>query len=359
MASEAALLWSYLHILTKERYEAILGVYGSLEEATRHLGEELLEGLGCRRETIQNTLVRLEEFDCGRYGEELRKRNIRFLELSDLSYPSRLREIGDPPPFLYARGDLAVLDQPCIGLVGTRRMTPYGRRVAGALVPDLTAAGMVTVSGLAEGIDAVVARETLEAGGRTVAVLGHGLGMIYPAKHTALAEEVVSGGGLLLSEFPLDWEPGKYTFPSRNRIIAGLSLGTVVLEAPEESGALITADLAAEYGREVFAVPGPMFDPSCAGCHRLLRGGAHLVRGAKDILQELGIVPRESAGALSFVPGNAEEEKLFAVLTSMPQDVDVLVERSGMNAARINAALTMMELAGGVKNVGGGQWVKG
>ncbi|MFA6039453.1 MAG: DNA-processing protein DprA [Candidatus Peribacteraceae bacterium] len=356
--SPSSLLWSSLNVLTKERYDALLQVYGSLDDATKHLGEELLRGLGCREETVREALTLTEDFDAERYASALEEKGIRFFTLAENEYPARLLQVEDPPPFLYAKGDLTLLEQPCIGLVGTRAMSRYGRRVVGHFVPDFVAAGVVTVSGLAEGIDAEVARETIRCGGRTVAVLGHGLGMVYPRGNRGLADEIVEAGGLLLSEFPLFKNPEKYTFVARNRIIAGLSLATVVLEAPEGSGALITADLALGYGRDVFAVPGEVFDPNYAGCHALLkRRQAMLADHPSAVLRELGMVApaqRESA----FTPQGKDEAAVYAVLTGMPQDIDQLTERLKMEAGRINAALTMMELSGGAKNAGGGMWVR-
>ncbi|TSC58683.1 MAG: DNA processing protein [Candidatus Peregrinibacteria bacterium Greene0416_19] len=356
--NQAHLLWSFLNVLTKVRYDALMEVYGSLEDAAKHVGEELLRGLGCREETVRDTLMKMEEWNPSFYARRLDKSGTRFLTIADAEYPSRLREIGDPPVFLYARGDLSILDQPCIALVGTRGMSQYGRRVTGDLVPDFVSAGMVTVSGLAEGIDAEVAVQTLKAGGRTVAVLGHGLATIYPRDNAELAEEIIEAGGLLLSEFPFDFPPDKYTFPSRNRIVAGLTLGTVVLEAPEGSGAIITADLANDYGRDVFAVPGSIYDANYAGCAELIRKGhARLITSASQALQELGIIAPEHPVS-SYEPQTEEEGKIMAVLTTMPQSMDDLAGRSALDAGTLNAALTMMELQGAVKNVGGGQWVR-
>ncbi|MFA6523094.1 MAG: DNA-processing protein DprA [Candidatus Peribacteraceae bacterium] len=359
-SATSSTLWSALNILTKERYDALLQVYGNLDDAAKHLGEELLRGLGCRQETVVNSLLFLEEFDADRYDRTLQERGITFLEISDPSYPARLKEIGDPPPFLYTRGDISILDRPCVGMVGTRQMSPYGRLVTDAFVAPFVSAGVVTVSGLAEGIDARVAEETMQSGGKTVAVLGHGLGMIFPKKHEQLAEKIVEGGGLLLTEFPLHAETAKFTFPARNRIIAGLTLGTVVLEAPEGSGAIITAELALEYGRDLFVVPGSIFDSNYAGCHSLIaKGSAKLVTKPADVLQELGMIIPVDGGISSFVPSSPEEGKLFSILTSMPQNMDSLLEKSGMETGRINAVLTMMELSGGAKNAGNGLWVRG
>ncbi len=358
MDRTTALTWSWLNVLTSKRLEALLKVYGDMTKALQHLDEPLLRELGCRDETVYATLNRLDEFDPASYEQELRKRDLSFMTIDDPGYPTHLREIPDAPVFLYWRGDLAILDQPTIALVGTRAMSDYGQRVAGEFVPKIVQAGFVTVSGLALGIDAAVARETMAASGKTVAVLGHGLGKIYPVENARLAEEIVEKGGLYLSEFPLDAIPGKYTFPARNRIIAGLSLGTVVLEAPLGSGALITADLALDYGREVFVVPGPIFDSNYAGSHQMLgKGHAKLVSSAADILSELGVVAREVSQE-TYDPKSAAEAALLNVLTTMPQTADDLMERSGLPAAQVASALTMMELAGAVAQAGHGQWVR-
>ncbi|MDD5623142.1 MAG: DNA-processing protein DprA [Candidatus Peribacteraceae bacterium] len=358
MDRTVALTWSWLNVLNAKRAEALRRVYGDLEKALQSIDEEMLRSLGCRQETIYKTLNRLEEFDPAAYERELKSRSLRFLTIEDPAYPAKLREIGDPPLFLYERGDLSILEQPCIALVGTREMSPYGRRAVEHFVPALVQAGTVTVSGLALGIDAAVAEETLRAGGKTVAVLGNGLASVFPASNARLADKIVAGGGVILSEFPLDTSPDKFTFPARNRIIAGLSLGTVVLEAGEGSGALITADLALDYGREVFAVPGQIFDPNYAGSHQLLsRGVAKLVSAPADILIELKIVVPEE-GAVVYEPQNAEEAALCKVLSTMPQTVDMLVERSGLLAAGVSATLTVLELNGAVKHCGGGAWVR-
>ncbi|MBI1934480.1 DNA-protecting protein DprA, partial [Candidatus Peregrinibacteria bacterium] len=250
-------------------------------------------------------------------------------------------------------------DQPCIALVGTRRMSLYGKRTAQEFTSAFVRAGVVTVSGLAQGIDAEVACETIRSGGRTIAVLGHGLGMIYPASHKELAAQIVENGGLLLSEYALDTEPTQHTFPERNRIIAGLSLGTVVLEAPEGSGAIITARLALEDNREVFAVPGQIFDENSQGCHALIaKGQARLVADPLDVLQEVGMMVSDTGEKTDYVPADAHEGKIWEALTSMPQKVDDIVERTALDPAIIGAKLTILELAGVARNTGGGMWVR-
>ncbi len=357
--SPALLTWFSLGILNKDRYRAMLDVYGTLDEALARLSPDVLQALGCRSDTIEKTLVRIEEFNAPQYAKELQKRGVDIVALDDPLYPARLFEIGDPPVFLSYRGDLLILEQPSIAVVGTRQMTAYGKRVTEEFVPEFVRAGLVTVSGLALGIDAVVAEETLRANGKTVAVLGHGLGSIYPPSNARLANRIVEQGGLLLSEFPLEMPPDKFTFPARNRIIAGLTLGTVVTEAPEGSGAIITAELALEYSRDVFAVPGHIFDDNYAGCHKMImRSQAKLAQSATHVLRDLGIVASEQPES-TYEPTSNEEKILYGLLSSMPQPTDDLVAKSKLNPGTVAATLTMLEISGAARNVGGGSWVRG
>ncbi len=360
MNPEVALRWSWSGILTTKRYLALKERYGNLDLAMQDWSQDFLEALGVREDATLSALNRMEEFDPEAYSAELTKRGLTFLTCEDPEYPEALRQLPDFPVFLYAKGDLKVLSEPSVAVVGTREMSDYGRRVVGHFVPPFTKAGLVTVSGLAYGVDAEVAKETIRAGGRTVAVLGHGFGMLYPKANERLAAQVVESGGLILSEFPLDQRPDKFTFPARNRIIAGLSLGTVVVEAASGSGSLITADLALDYGRDVFAVCGSVFDPNFAGCHQIIsRGTAKLVTGPEEVLCELGIVSSSLPGSSSFQANTPEEKAVFEVLTTLPAPLDDLVVRTKLDAAVINATLTVLEIKGAAKNVGQGRWVRG
>ena len=355
----APLAWACLNLLTKKRYDSLMEIYGSLEEAWEHLGGELLKKLGCRAETILKTLNEAEELNLDQHESFLQKHDVRLLTITDESYPESLREIIDPPVFLFARGNLDLLSEPMIAIVGTRNMSAYGRRIIATFVPEFVRAGLTTVSGLAIGIDAEVAKETMGAGGKTIAVLGAGLGAIYPKANSRLAESIVEHGGLLLTEYPLHVAPDKYTFPARNRIIAAVSLGTLVAEAASQSGSLITASLALEYGKEVFAVPGPIFDPNMEGTHHLIqKSGAKLVMSAQDALIELGVVLPTGDQPSSYRPQTPDEELLMKSLNTMPQSIDDLAGRSGMSIPTINATLTLMELKGGARNIGGGQWIR-
>lgn len=355
----AALFWSCLQVLNRERYDALMKVFGNLEDASRHVDGELLRGLGCREKTISAVLERMEKCDPEQEEKLLASSQADIIAFGDERYPERLQEIPDAPIFLYARGDLSILRRPSVALVGTRTMSAYGKRVAQEFTRALVQAEIVAVSGLARGIDSIVARETIESHGKTVAVLGQGIATLPPhAKE--LADAIVKAGGLILSEFPLRTAPDIFTFPLRNRIIAGLSLATVVLEAPESSGALITAKLAFDYGREVFAVPGQIFDTNYAGCHAIIRTlQAKLTSSPRDLLQELGvIVPDGDQERVLYIPQNPEEESLLTVLTTMPQSVDDLIEVTKMPTAVVSSTLTLLELNGAAKNLGGGQWVK-
>lgn len=359
MQDSTMYIWSWLNILTKKRYDALIAKYNSLDDALMHIDEAMLRELGCQQESIFRVLNRLEEFDPDAYSKELQKRGLQMISLEDPQYPVSLMQVPDRPVFLYYKGSLDVLNQPCIGCVGRREMSQYGRRVAEHFVPTLVQSGMVTVSGLALGIDAIVAKETLHAGGKTVAVVGGGLAQIYPATNKQLATQIVDAGGLVLCEFPLDQAPERHTFPARNRIIAGLCLGTLVLEAGEGSGALITADLALEYNRDVFAVPGQIFDEGYAGCHQYIADGrAKLAVSPESVLRDIGIVAKAADAASTFTSEDAEEQKIHDTLTSMPQSVSDIVEKVGIDAAILNAKLTMLELSGGAKNVGNGMWVQ-
>ncbi len=356
---KAALAWASLNLLTKRRYDALLAQFGTLEEAWKKLDANMLMQLGCKPDTVSRTLELASTFNADTFAASLREKNIQFLSIEDKEYPERLREIHDPPIFLFNQGNSDLLQEPSIALVGTRAMSSYGKRVTELFTQGMVRAGLVTVSGLAIGIDAEVARQTIAAGGKHIAVLGNGIDAIFPPVNASLAEEILAKGGLLLSEFPPGVPPGKFTFPARNRIIAGLSMGTIVLEASSDSGSLITADLALDYAREVFAVPGQVFDQNFSGTHELIvKGCAHLARTPEDVLAACGVITPESPARSHYQPASEEEEKVIAALTTMPQAKDDITLRVNLPVASVNATLTLLELKGVAKNVGGGHWVK-
>jgi DNA processing protein len=290
--------------------------------------------------------------------ERLQRLGISVVTLGETAYPRLLAEIPAPPPVLYYKGTLSTEDAMAVAIVGTRRSTAYGREVAGRLATELAEAGVTIVSGLARGIDGIAHRAALKAGGRTLAVLGSGVNIIYPAEHANLAEEIAQHGAVVADYAP-DTKPDAVNFPPRNRIISGLSLGVVVVEAPTRSGALITCDFAADQGRDVFVVPGSILSPASAGCNRLLRDGARPVTSAADILEDLNLGQRREQSAVQqSLPVTDDERRLLALMTGDPQHIDELAAATSLPIAQASYQLSMMELKGLVRNVGAQHYVR-
>jgi len=278
---------------------------------------------------------------------EGRERSI--LTLADTAYPKQLLEIPDPPPLVYVAGDIARLSSPALAVVGSRNATPQGLQNARAFSRALSEAGLAIVSGLALGVDSEAHRGGLEGRGATVAVLGTGVDVVYPQRNRSLAEEI-SSRGALVSEFPLGTEPHAGNFPRRNRLISGLARGCLVIEAALDSGSLITARLAADQGRDVFAIPGSIHSPVSKGCHALIKQGAKLVESAQDVLEELGVSIRRAAAA----PAGDADGGLLESMGFDPCDIDELCGRSGLPAEAVSAMLLKLELDGKIAGLPGG-----
>jgi DNA processing protein len=350
-----------------ERFGSAEGVYGALRSELERLRlrPEAVESivLKDRHEAARLELERLREIE----GAEV-------LVLDDGAYPALLREIHDPPVVLYVRGRWGeCLDAPCVGVVGSRRASTYGQNVALMLARDLASRGVTIVSGLARGIDAAAHRGALEAGGRTVAVLGTGLDEVYPRDHRRLAAEILERGGALVSQFPLGTPPVSENFPYRNRVISGLSLGTLVVEAAENSGSLITARLALEQGREVFAVPGNITSRNSFGTNYLIKGaGAKLVQSWQDVAAELPrevaarLLPPEPKRGAAGAPGNApppdlsgSELAVYELLSAdEPVHIDALAEAGNLPVAALTATLLNLEMRDLVRQLPGKCFVK-
>lgn len=340
------------------RLRALLEAFGDVASAW-HAPADSLNALNLDRRAIANLVALRGQVDLDALVDRVESAGVTVYTWESPDYPALLREIPDPPPVLYVRGALTPSDAWAVAMVGTRRASVYGREVAHRLAADLASAGITLVSGLARGIDAVVHRSALENGGRTLAVLGCGVDVVYPPEHRSLAAAVMENGALI-SDFPLGTPPDAINFPARNRIISGLSLGTIVVEAGLKSGALITADFALEQGREVFAVPGSILSPSSLGCNRLLRdGAAGVVTEARDVLEglNLGRVPEQKAARL-VLPENATEATVFAGLSSEPRHLDDLARQIDLPVEMVSSALVMMELKGMVRQVGPLQYVR-
>jgi DNA processing protein len=332
------------------RIERLLKRFGSLRAAWQASYAELRAVLDPR--PLTEIVALRARFEPDRELEKLTNLGIRATYPGHRAYPRLLAEISGRPSVLYTRGELTDRDEAAIGIVGTRRATAYGRQAAERVAGELAAAGVTVISGLARGVDAVAHRAALDAGGRTVAVLGSGPDVIYPPEHRRLAEQICEAGAIV-SELPPGAKPDAQNFPARNRIISGMALGVVVIEAPARSGSLITAGFAADQGREVFVVPGSIFAASSEGTNALLRDGARVIRDGSDILEDLGLAAgQESATLQGEMPLDADELRLFAVVRSEPQHIDELAEEAGLAAATAAALFLTLELKGLVRNHG-------
>lgn len=342
------------------KVRALLDHFGDLESAWNASRAALVEA-GLDRRAMDSLEAARSGIDLGRALAELEQAGVTALCWDDADYPRRLREIDNPPPVLYLRGALADSGDWAVAIVGTRRATAYGKEAARELASALASAGVTVVSGLARGIDAAAHVAALEAGGRTAAVLGSGLDKVYPPEHVALAGKIVAGGALI-SDYPLGTPPDAANFPPRNRIISGLSLGVIVVEAGEDSGALITAEFAMEQGREVFAVPGNIFNRSSRGPNQLIQQGAKLVLSAEDVLEELNLkMAARHAEARAQLPlfdgADDTERQLLAHLSAEPLHADELSVLTSLPIATVSGALAMMELKGMARQVGGMTYV--
>ena len=332
----------------------LLKTFGSPNEIYRKKFKELrvmvsekiaLEiGLGVDQADLQDTL------------NWLAKANNHIVTLADPDYPKALLEIADPPPLLYAKGNIALLNKLSIAIVGSRNASVQGEKNAEAFAQGLAEHGLCIVSGLALGIDGAAHRGALKAKGDTIAVVGTGLDMVYPAQHRDLAHQIASSG-LIISEFPLGTLSKPQNFPRRNRLISGLSLGCLVVEANLKSGSQITARLSAEQGREVFAIPGSIHSPLAKGCHQLIKQGAKLVDSLQDIVEELNLSKAVSATvAEENSPTNQDQQTLLEAMGYDAISIESLVQLTGLTVSTLSSMLTLLELEGRITGLAGGQY---
>lgn len=333
------------------RVRRLLQGFGSPEEALRARPEDLqrIEGFG--PELAQRVAHWENEIDLTRELRRIREVGAQVVTQEDDGYPSTLRQVFDPPMVLYVWGQLLSRDDQGIAVVGSRRATHYGTQCARRLSFQLAQSGVTILSGLALGIDTAAHEGALAARGRTVGVLGGGLGKLWPPENKVLIERIADGHGAVVTEFPIDYNPDKKSFPLRNRIVAGWSQGVLCVEAPARSGALITVNQAADYGRPIYAVPGPIDRPTSEGCNTLIKNGARLVMAAGDILDDFGwLIPPEVAGArdqsvqrpVADLAG--EELVVFDALGHDERQFDDLVSASGLPAGVVTVALMKLEM---------------
>lgn len=336
-----------------KRVSLLQNWFGDLEQAWR-ASETQLNQSGLDKQPLANLLAARKTLDLDVEMAKIRDVGAWIVTLEDDTYPAQLRKLPDAPPILYIKGTLLPTDERALGIVGTRKATTYGRDAAHYFAKELAGNGVTVISGLAQGIDAAAHRGALDADGRTFAVLGSGIDKIYPREHQKLAHEIMQHGAII-SEFPIGTPPEARNFPRRNRIISGLSLGILVVEAPEKSGAMITATFAAEQGRDVFAVPGNIFSMTSSGTNHLIQDGAKLVMNVRDILDEFNIVHNNVQTRVmteQIAPANANEIQILDYLGADPIHIDDLVRMSGLPIAMVSSTLTILELKGLARSVG-------
>lgn len=342
----------------RARFQKLLSHFGSMSEAWR-ASSDALSKAGLESKSVRAISAVRSKVDPDAEIERLQDSGVAAYTWEDEEYPDLLKEIYDLPPVLFVKGKLLAEDQRGVAVVGTRRATAYGREVTSRLTSDLATSGVTVVSGLARGIDAIAHKTALDAGGRTIAVLANGLDSIYPPEHKALASQVVENGALV-SEHSLGMRPEASHFPRRNRIMSGMTLGTLVVEAPASSGAIWTVRHALEQNREVFCVPGSIFSPASLGTNLLIQEGAKLVLDYRDILEELNIAGINEQIPMPALVGPADETEktLLKHITYDPVHIDEVGRQTGLPITTVSSTLAMMELRGLVKQLGGMNYIR-
>jgi DNA processing protein len=338
------------------RMQALIQHFGDLKVAWKAAPADLAQaGLGLK--VIERVIQAREQVDLEKLWKKIESQSIHILTWEDEAYPQRLKEIDQPPPVLYIRGEYLPDDLFSVAIVGTRRVTPYGRQITEELSAFLGENGITVISGLARGVDAIAHQAALKAGGRTIGVLGSGVDKIYPPEHRALAEKMMEHGAIM-SDYAPGTPPDATNFPPRNRIISGLSLAVVVVEAGATSGALITAEFAAEQGREIFAVPGSILAPQSKGTNKLIQNGALPLLSVDDLMQALDLTRMgKHKAARKIIPADETEALLMSTLGVEPLHVDEIRNQTELPIEKVSATLALMELKGMVRQVGGMKYV--
>ena len=339
------------------RLTALLEECGSIDAAWG-APIQSLRAAGLDRRSVESLLAARQRLDPQAELEKVVRRGYGVYCWGDDDYPTNLRSVPLAPPLLYVRGQIEARDELAVAVVGTRRVSPYGREVARELGSNLAKNGVTVVSGLALGVDSIAHQAALDSGGRTIAVLGSGVDQIYPPRNRRLALQIMEQGAVV-SEYALGAKPEARNFPPRNRIISGLSLAVIIVEAGKRSGALITANFAAEQSREVFAVPGSILSPGSSGCNRLIQDGAIPVTSVDDLFDHLNLADAVAQQeARSTVPASPEEALILEHISTEPQHMNEIVRAAPFETAEVSSLLSMMELKGLVRQVGQMQFVR-
>ncbi len=343
-----------INLIGPQALKKIKALFGSYQKAWKAPAKSFQKA-GIKGKLLQNIQEKRPEINPEKEFQLLRKYSVRILTPQTKSYPKLLKEIYNPPQILYYLGNLDALSEFSLAVVGSRRYSAYGKETVDYFTKELAVSGLTIISGLALGIDSLAHKAALEASGKTVGVLACGLDQIYPVSNRQLAKNIIKSGGAILSEYPLGTPPLRHHFPYRNRIISGISLGTLVIEATLKSGSLITANHALEQNREIFAIPGNIFSPRSEGTNHLIKLGAKLVTQPQDILIDLEIKDIKAYKETKQAIGDTKEEKtILSLLKESPLSTDKLVKALSLPVADINAILTIMEMKGQIKNLGGG-----
>jgi len=338
------------------RFRALINRFGDARTAWEAPEGQLVKA-GITKKVVNNLLQVRANVDVQAVFDQADREGVSILTWLDEGYPRRLAELEQAPPVLYVRGELIPDDEWAVAVVGTRRISSYGQQAAEQIGAFLARNNITVVSGMALGVDSVAHETALQAGGRTIAVLGSGVDQLYPPKNRPLAEKIMASGAVV-SDYPLGTLPEAMNFPPRNRIISGLSLAVVVVEAGEKSGALITANFGAEQGREVFAVPGNIFSSGSKGANRLIAQGAHPLLNPEDLMDVLNLkLISEHQTASRVLPADATEAKLYELIGDDPIHVDQIRALAGMPIEKVSATLALMELKGLIRQVGGMNYI--
>ncbi len=337
-----------------KRTKLLTSFFGSAQKVW-HADKKSLLSLGLKENVVQKFIDYRKNFNLESYFNRLKKLSVNFTVIEDKDYPENLKGLSDAPLVLYYKGTLKKSDKNAVAIVGSRKITSYGREVTKKFASELALFGITVVSGLAFGIDVTAHEACLAAGGRALAVLASGLDLVTPISNTWLGEKIIASGGAIVSEHPLGYRPNKSDFPERNRIISGLSRAVLVVEGARKSGTLHTASHAAEQGVAVFAVPGQIFSPMSEAPHFLIQNGAKLATSTRDILDELDLQLKVDIETLEKVmPEGENEAKILKILTNEPLHLDEIVRISNLRSVEVFAKLTVMELKGLIKNIGNG-----
>ncbi|KKQ43195.1 MAG: protecting protein DprA protein [Microgenomates group bacterium GW2011_GWC1_37_8] len=352
-----AALYSYTYFGPK-RVKLLMKYFGSAKSSWNANSDELVN-VGLKEAVVKNFNIYKDKFDFRNYFQKLERLGVWYLTINDKQYPRNLMDLEDAPLVLYVKGRIKAQDSNAIAIVGSRKMTSYGKEVASKFSSELATLGITIISGLAFGVDAMAHKACLDVGGRTIAVIPSGIDIMTPASNFYLVKAILQGNGAIVTEYPLGHPPLRTNFAARNRIISGLSKAVVVIEGQKKSGTLLTASSAASQGRTVFAVPGQIASPMSEAPNYLIQNGAKLITNVNDILSELDLQLKVDKEEMDKVmPSDKNEEKLINVLSNEPLHLDELARISGLKVEEISARLTVMELKGLVKNIGNGVYKK-